>query len=257
MLTKQQMLNALDELIIEADRLYQQFLKDFKMWTGDFASWLKACESTIEVIFGSTSEVLRSFKGIYFSPPPGGRYTNELEATKANFLWFASGLSYAHSTLIGYRYAVERLAATELSRPNPYNFISHGGPTRTHVDAVQDFLSALGLAGIVVADLPNLNLSVNEKVLYYMSLCAGGIALATTEDETTACEHRTRPNVENEIGMMQMAQNIGNRIIYLKEPEVQFASNYREKVWLPFRKERVQDAFTAIARELRAFGFLI
>ena len=109
---------------------------------------------------------------------------------------------------------------------------------------------------MVVADLPSLGLSVNEKVLQYMEMCSGAIALATVEDETVLGEGRTRPNVENEIGMLQTAGNIGNRIIYLKEPDVQFASNYAEKVWVPFTKERVQDAFTDIARELRAFGFV-
>ena len=53
-----------------------------------------------------------------------------------------------------------------------------------------------------------------------MSICTCAIALATVEDETTAHEQRTRPNVENEIGMLQTAPNIGSRIIYLKEPNV-------------------------------------
>lgn len=42
--------------------------------------------------------------------------------------------------------------------------------------------------------------------------------------------------------------------IYLKEPEVAFATNYQEKVWIPFSKDRVQDAFVDLAKELRAFG---
>ena len=87
-------------------------------------------------------------------------------------------------------------------------------------------------------------------------MCSGAIALATVEDETTAHEQRARPNVENEIGMLQTAPNIGSRIIYLKEPGVTFASNYAEKVWIGFTKERVQDAFIDIAKELRAFRFL-
>lgn len=103
--------------------------------------------------------------------------------------------------------------------------------------------------------MPNLNLSLNEKIRFYMALCTGGIALATVEDETVASEQRARPNVENEIGMLQTAPNIGSRIIYLKEPGVAFASNYQEKVWIPFTKERVQDALVDVAKELRAFGF--
>jgi predicted nucleotide-binding protein len=126
----------------------------------------------------------------------------------------------------------------------------------THVNTVRDFLIALGLAPVVVQEAPNLNLSINEKVRFYMSFCTGAIALATVEDETTANEIRARPNVENEIGMLQTAPNIGARLVYLKEPDVQFASNYQEKVWIPFTKEKVQDAFIPITKELRAFGFL-
>jgi predicted nucleotide-binding protein len=179
-----------------------------------------------------------------------------LEKRKAELGWFESGLRYAGVTLVGYRYSVERLASDQAARTTPYIFISHGGPTMIHVQLVRDFLVALGLAPIVVTDMPNLNLSVNEKVRFYMSLCSGAIALATAEDETTANERRTRPNVENEIGMLQTAGNIGARIVYLKEPQVQFASNYHEKVWIPFTKERVQDSFIPISKELRAFGFL-
>ena len=256
MLTKLQMLSALDGVIEEAARLHQAFLNDLVAWAPGFTPWLKASEATVEAIFGSGSEALRSFKNIYFLPPPGEQYANEFEEHKAKLAWFASGLRYAHASLIGYRYSVERLATEEPARRTPYLFISHGGPTLTHVNMVRDFLAALGLSGVVVQDLPNLNLSVNEKVRYYMSLCAGGIALATVEDETTTNEQRTRPNVENEIGMMQTASNIGARIIYLKEAGVTFASNYQEKVWVLFEKERVQDTFIALAKELRAFGFL-
>lgn len=256
MLSKQQMLSALEGLIREAERLYQQFLADFQPWSADFAVWLKASESTVEAIFGSNSDALRSFKSVYYMPPPGDQYTNDLEYANARRTWFESGLRYAHVTLIGYRYSVERLAPEPPARSTPNIFVSHGGPTRTHVDHVRDFLSALSLQPIIVADLPNLNLSVNEKVRFYMDLCTAGLALATAEDETTANEQRTRPNVENEIGMMQTAPNIGDRIIYLKEPTVEFATNYSEKVWIPFSKECIQDAFVRIARELRAFGFL-
>ena len=256
MLNKQQMMGAVDGLIAEAERLHQQFLSDFLPWSAEFASWLKACESTIEAIFGSASHALSSFKGIYFLPPPWQQFTNNAERAKADLTWFDSGLRYAHASLVGYRYSVERLATEEPTRGTPYIFVSLGGPSLTHVYFVRDFLTALGLGPVIVRDLPNLNLSVNEKVRFYMGLCTGAIALATVEDETTSLEHRTRPNVENEIGMLQASENIGARIMYLKEPCVTFASNYAEKVWIGFIKERVQDAFIDIAKELRAFGFI-
>lgn len=126
----------------------------------------------------------------------------------------------------------------------------------THVHAVRDFLQALGLSPVVVRDMPNLNLSVNEKVRVYLGICTAAIALVTVEDETTAQEQRARPNVENEIGMLQTAENINSRIVYLKEPEVKFASNHQEKVWIAFNKKRVQDVFIPLAKELKAFGLL-
>ena len=251
------MLSALDGLIAEAERLRGIFLSDFITWSRDFTVWLKASGSTVEAIFGSSSDALLSFKGIYFLPPPGQQFANEMERLKADLTWFDSGLRSANATLVGYRYSVERLAPEEPERGTRYIFVSHGGPTMTHVHLVRDFLVALGLGPVIVRDMPNLNLSVNEKVRSYMGLCTGAIALATVEDETIASEQRTRPNVENEIGMLQTAPNIGSRIIYLKEPNVAFASNYQEKVWIPFTKKRVQDSFIAIAKELRAFGFVV
>ena len=261
---QEQMLSALDGLIAEAERLGNVFLSDFVTWSPGFTVWLKACESSVEAIFGSSSDALLSFKGICFLPRLDQQFANARERRKAELTWFDSGLRFAHSTLVGYRYSVERLAPEEPERGTRYIFISHGGPTMTHVQLVQDFLGALGLEPVVVRDRPNLSLSVNEKVRFYMELCIGAVALATVEDETIANEQRTRPNeqrtrpnVENEIGMLQAAPNIGSRIIYLKEPNVTFASNYQEKVWIPFTKERVQDSFINIAKELRAFGFVV
>ena len=256
MITKKGMLQALDGLIAGASQIQGKFVRDFVPWTADFVSWMKAAESTVEAIFGSKSDSYEMFRAIHYQPPPGEQYPNELEAEKARIVWFNSGLSYAHNSLIGFRYSVERLTEGDQPRPNPAIFVSHGGRTRKHVDATVEFLEILGLQPIVVANLPNFNLSVNEKVMRYMGLCSAGIALATADDEAHATKERTRPNVENEIGMMQTSPNIGARIIYLKEPEVKFASNYQEKVWITFKKNRVQDVFTAIARELRAFGLI-
>lgn len=235
MISKAGMLQALDGLIEVADQIRTQFWRELQPWSSEFVAWLKAAESTVEMIFGSKSEAYTRFRTIYFTPPPGEQYANELEANKAKLTWFESGLTFARTSLIGYRYSVERLATDdEPTRSSPFIFISHGGPTRIHVDCMRDFLKALGLEPIIVADLPNMNMSINEKVLSYLSICTGAIALATSEDETTAAEKRTRPNVENEIGMMQTAPGIGERIVYLKEPDVRFASNYAEKVWIEF-----------------------
>ena len=256
MLTKQQMLTALDDLVREGQQIREQFLRDLQPWSALFATWLKACESTLEAIYGSGSDALRSFRAIYFYPPPDIQSPSEEEKKKAMLTWFDSGLRYAMSTLIGYRYSLERILPDEVPRQIPNIFISHGGPTRAHVDGVRDLLDAVGLYPVIVQDLPNLNLSINEKVRFYVALSVAAVVLATVEDETVSRESRARPNVENEVGMLQAASNIGNRIVYLKEDGVKFASNYQEKVWIRFDKDRIQDAFIPILKELRAFALL-
>ena len=128
----------------------------------------------------------------------------------------------------------------------------------THVDAVRDLLLAVGLEPVIVTYRPNMNLSLNDKVRAYMNVSDSAIVLATAEDETVSeRERRAPPNVENEIGMLQASSYIGDRIAYLKEPVVKFASNYAEKAWIKFTKEQIQDSFTVLLRELNAFGLFI
>jgi len=258
-LTKAQMVEALRSLITDGRAIQDQFLKDFIPWTTLFVAWLKACEATVEAIYGTGSDALQTFKGIYFVPPPTETYANDGERDAGKLVWFYSGVDYAIANLAGYAYSIDRLLPPDTAPPRtPYNiFISHGGATTTHVDAVAEMLEAVGLSPVIVARRPSMNLSLNQKVLRYLGICAAGIALATVEDEEEAAKlGRTRPNVEHEIGLMQTAPNIADRIIYCKEEKVKFASNYAEKVWIPFAKQQAQDAFVSILRELHAFGLL-
>jgi hypothetical protein len=97
-------------------------------------------------------------------------------------------------------------------------FISHGGPSFSHVCAVRDLLNELGLMAVIVQQLPSFGLSVHEKVRRWMRICRSAIVLATADDESVVGEPRTRPNIEHEIGMLQTIPTIQNRIVYLKEP---------------------------------------
>jgi predicted nucleotide-binding protein len=97
-------------------------------------------------------------------------------------------------------------------------FISHGGPSFSHVCAVRDLLNELGLMAVIVQQLPSFGLSVHEKVRRWMRICRSAIVLATADDKSVVGEPRTRPNIEHEIGMLQTIPTIQNRIVYLKEP---------------------------------------
>lgn len=143
-----------------------------------------------------------------------------------------------------------------LRRPLMKNvFISHGGPSIRHVRAVGDLLTALGLTPVVSIDMPNLGLSVQDKVRKCMRICRSAVVLATPDVEAPAKTSRTRPNVDHEIGMLQTMANIGNRIVYMKDRKVEFPSNYREKVWIPFDRDRISESFVPLVKELRALAF--
>jgi predicted nucleotide-binding protein len=126
----------------------------------------------------------------------------------------------------------------------------------THVHSARDLLKSIGLYPIIVAEETSFNMSVNQKVRHYMGMCTSAIVLATVEDEQIAKEQGTRPNVEHEVGLLQASNNIGDRIAYCKEHNVKFASNYSEKVWIPFEKERLERSYIPLLREIRGFGLL-
>lgn len=248
-----QMAAAFRQHAAHGREILDRFSKDQLLYSQDFTIWRHGCEATIESVYGVASEALRSFKSIRFLPPDPNA---SADTGQERLLWFDNGLRMATNVLDGYAYSLERLAPANDSR-NKNVFISHGGNTVRHVDAVSDLLTALGMYPVVVMRMPNLNNSVNGKVVAWMGICQAAVVLATVEDETVAAERRCRPNVENEVGMLQLSSNIGGRIVYLKEDGVQFASNYAEKVWIPFDKKYVQNAFTALVRDLRAFGLVM
>src|SRR3989442_11122898 len=108
-LTKAQMIGALDQLIEDGNGIHKKFLEDLQIWPIEFVIWMKGCESTIEAIYGSTSEALTSFKGIYFLPPPGTTYANDAEKARDELVWFDSGLRYGLLSVVGMRYSLDRL----------------------------------------------------------------------------------------------------------------------------------------------------
>jgi hypothetical protein len=254
--SKAQMIAALDALIARGKDIRASFQRVPVPFNGDFVAWFTECLSTLEAIYGTNSDAINSFRVILFAPPVLGVYPNETERQRAAWVWFDNGLWYAINSLIGRRTSLQRLLPEEVSRANQNVFISHGGPTQTHVDLVVALLEAVGLVPVVVMNRPNLGMSVNEKVHHYMRLCDSAVVLATEEDETTVHEGRARPNVENEVGMLQALPRINGRIVYMKEPGVKLASNYQEKAWIPFTKIRIQDAFVPLLVELREFGVL-
>jgi hypothetical protein len=250
MMTKEQVLSSLIPLINIGETIIQEFFASGKTFTDNFISWKSDCESTLEILYGAQSRILEDYKRIYYYPP------NNSTDERQKLSWYLSGLTHAVNRLKGFVASINRLFPDSQPQASSLVFISHGGSYMGHVNTLSDFLVALGTYPVVVCKLPNQGLSLNKKVQYYMSLCNSAIVLATLDDEIDAKNKRTRPNVDNEIGMLQAMSNIGNRIIYLKEPNVAFASNYSEKVWYPMNKKFIQNNFIEITKDLTAFGII-
>lgn len=136
----------------------------------------------------------------------------------------------------------------------PHVFLSHGRPCMEHVRSVAALLLALKLNPVIVEDKPNLGLSIHQKVRKYVKMCRAAVVFATSDEKNRGTRTRTRPNIDHEIGMLQSTPEIGGRIVFMKEPAVHAASNYAEKVWIEFLKERIQDSFVPLIRELNAFA---
>lgn len=250
MITKEQVLSSIVPLIQYGEKIMQDFFASGKTLTSDFISWKSDCESTLEILYGAQSRILDDYKRIYYCPP-----VNNADETQ-KLSWYLSGLTHAVNILKGLVASINRLVPDSQPQASSLVFISHGGLYMKHVDTLSDFLEALGAFPVVACKLPNQGFSLNEKVQYYMSLCNSAIILATLDDEIDAKKKRTRPNVDNEIGMLQCTPNIRNRIIYLKEPNVAFASNYAEKVWYSMNKKHIQNNFIDIVRDLKVFGII-
>jgi predicted nucleotide-binding protein len=137
----------------------------------------------------------------------------------------------------------------------PKAFIAHGGRSAV-LDKLRDFIQALGIAPLIVELLPSKGMSVDDKVNKYIKDADCGIVLATKGhivDKTSDKQH-PRLNVIDEIERLRAV--FPDRTILLLERGIALPSNIGGLTYEPFTRQSMDRAFTAIARELTAFGIL-
>jgi len=136
-------------------------------------------------------------------------------------------------------------------------FISHGKGGGALLK-LEKFIRELGIDPIIVKDQASSGRSVDDKVQECLGKADFVIIFATGDDiikKTKDKEIRQpRQNVIHEIGLAQTTHP--NKIIYLLEERADFPSNINPKVYERFARQSLDDAFTAIVRELRNWGFL-
>jgi predicted nucleotide-binding protein len=226
---------------------------------GGFRAWAQGVEAIlIRGIGGPGTRLLAQFRKATWGLPmpdsiidPGyqeGMYKRrfeskllEVEAVLETIVWEleAFGLPDTH-------------VEAGIRQERPKVFIGHGGES-VALDKLCRFLKALEVEALVVEEQPSKAKALDDKVEHYMAEADCAIILATGDDEIEGKLH-PRQNVIHEIGLAQ--KTFPDKIIYLLEEGTEFPSNIKPKVWESFTQESMDEAFIAVARELRAFGLI-
>lgn len=137
----------------------------------------------------------------------------------------------------------------------PKAFIAYGGKSGV-LDKLREFIEALGIKPVIVELSASRGMSVDDKVNKYIKDADCGIVLATRGgivDEKGKKQH-PRLNVIDELERLRAA--FPSETILLLEKGVDLPSNLSGLTYEPFARQSMDRAFTAIARELTAFGIL-
>jgi hypothetical protein len=140
----------------------------------------------------------------------------------------------------------------------PKIFISHGLADQAMLETLKEFLILLNTDPILVITEPNRGLTINEKVIDPLEKCDCVIILATADNENIQKKdnYQPRANVSHEIGVAQKCQK---NIIYLKQKNVDFGSNYGSQIWYEFEdncKESIYPVLPKILSELVSFNLV-
>jgi predicted nucleotide-binding protein len=136
----------------------------------------------------------------------------------------------------------------------PKAFIIHGGETNAR-NKLQRFLVALGVQPLIIEEEPKEGRSVDQQVEHYSRIADCAILLGTADDKELK-DGRLYPRRNDFIEIGRFLEKSPMRIIYLQEEGASFPSVIAEKLRTPFTHENMDEAFTVVARELRAFGLL-
>lgn len=249
MITKINAQEILKALVADAlDRVKTTITNGKPHWE-KFDLWRQAALDCLEQIYSPNHRNLVEFSQIRFSNPS----TDEA----SQLVTFIVGLNIARERLVATQLSVELYWSDDIPTSQyPIIFLSCSEKAKKISSKLEIFLTNLGAKVIIVSKEPNLNLSPNSKVEYYMSLCNCGIVLITADEQLESGEQINRRNIDHEIGLMSKSTNIQPRIIVLKEKSIQKASNHAEKMHISFNRSTFgEDVYPDLVKEMKAFGY--
>ncbi|MBA7571314.1 MAG: hypothetical protein GH159_03930 [Dehalococcoidia bacterium] len=147
--------------------------------------------------------------------------------------------------------------SSAMPETSPQAFIAHGGRSGV-LDKLREFIEALGIKPVIVELSPTRGMTVDEKVDKHIKDADCGIVLATKGGivDTRGSEKKQHPrlNVVDELERLRAA--FPEKTILLLERGVDLPSNVSGLTYEPFVGQSMDRAFSAIARELTAYGIL-
>lgn len=124
-------------------------------------------------------------------------------------------------------------------------FISHG-----HNEVVKhklkDFIrERLRMEPVILAEQPDLGLTVVEKLEKYGPGCQFALILFTADDQMVSGEARARQNVIHELGFFHGLLG-RDRVLLLKQSGVELFSNISGLIYKEFEEDRIESVFEDI-----------
>lgn len=136
-------------------------------------------------------------------------------------------------------------------------FIAHG-KNKKPLDQLKKILEQFKIPFKVAIEEPNLGRPIGEKVRETMQECNCAILIFTADEEFKDKEGKTiwRPS-ENVIFELGAAGYLyGNRVVILKESDVEFPTNFKDIGHISFDKDQLGAQSMDVIKELIGFGIV-
>lgn len=130
-------------------------------------------------------------------------------------------------------------------------FISHGHNEAVKLKLRSFVKDQLGFDPVILAEQPDLGLTVIEKLEQYGRNCDFALILLTADDHTAGGGMRARQNVIHELGVFHGILG-RDRVLLLKQGGVELFSNISGLIYKEFEGENIESVFEDIRRALES-----
>lgn len=124
-------------------------------------------------------------------------------------------------------------------------FISHGHSEVAKLKLKSFLQDRLGMKAVILADQPDLGLTVVEKLEKYGRECDFALIVFTADDQTISGDLRARQNVIHELGFFHGVLG-RDKVLLLKQSGVELFSNISGLVYKEFRGNAIESVFEDI-----------